>query len=132
MPDEKTVLLIDDDPNVRESLQLVLEDMGYRVLTAAEGLAGIRQALSSRPDLIITDMMMPKTSGFIVIETLKHQHGISCPIIMLTGNDGDHQKTYAEFLGADAYVIKPVRPAALFELLTRFCPNASTAPAYAS
>jgi CheY-like chemotaxis protein len=116
-------LLIDDDDNVRESLQMVLEDLGYMVRAAADGAIGIELALRWKPDLIICDMMMPKTSGFIVVETLKQQHFLEIPIVMLTGNESEHQRSYAEFVGVDEYITKPIRSHQLAKILERYLDN---------
>ena len=70
-------------------------------------------------------MMMPRASGFVVLERLKQQRRLPVPIIMLTANDSDHQRAYAEFLGVDVYLCKPVRPAQLFQAVDRFCPPAA-------
>ena len=132
MPQTRTVLVIDDDPNIREVLQLVLEDHGFRVIGAPDGEVGIDKALKDKPHLIIVDMMMPKVSGFIVLERLKHQHKLTTPIIMLTGNESDHQRAYAEFLGADLYLTKPIRPYQLFEAIARFLPVGFAPHSYAT
>jgi len=123
----RTVLVIDDDPDIRELLQAALEDRGFRVQCAPDGEAGISKALKSPPDLVILDMMMPRVSGFVVLERLKHHHRSPFPIIMLTGNDSDHQRAYAESLGVDAYLYKPVRPAQLFQTVDRVCPPVAAA-----
>ena len=125
-----TVLVIDDDPGVQETLQVALEDQGYVVLAAPDGETGIKRALRDGPDLIICDMMMPRVSGFMVIERLKGDHRLTIPIIMLTANESDHQRTYAEFLGVDAYLNKPVRPQQLFHTVNRLCPPPKPVPAY--
>jgi len=122
MPIQRTVLVIDDDSNVREVLQMALEDCGYRVLCAPDGEVGISRALKEAPDLVIVDMMMPVVSGFVVLERLKQQHQFAVPIIMLTGNESDQQRLYAEFLGVDVYLNKPVRRTHLLEAVSRFCP----------
>ena len=122
MSNTPTVLVIDDDANVRESLRMVLRDQGYRVIEACDGELGIGKAVTERPHLIVVDMMMPKVSGFLVIERVKHQHRLPIPIVMLTGNDSDHQRSYAEFLGVDACLSKPVRLSQLMEAVERFCP----------
>jgi DNA-binding response OmpR family regulator len=121
----RTVLVIDDDPDIRDVLRTVLEARGYRVDCAPDGEAGIVHALAHRPDVVILDMMMPRVSGFVVLERLKHQHRLGVPVIMLTGNDSDHQRTYAEFLGVDDYLTKPVGASQLFEAVGRFCPPKS-------
>jgi DNA-binding response OmpR family regulator len=122
MPVSRTVLVIDDDPDIREILQMTLEDSGYRVLCAPDGEAGISCALKEAPDLVIVDMMMPLVSGFVVLERLKHHHQFAAPIIMLTGNDSDQQRVYAEVLGVDVYLNKPVQRTHLLEVVGRFCP----------
>jgi DNA-binding response OmpR family regulator len=126
----RTVLVIDDDPGVQETLQIALEDQGYVVLAASDGETGIKRALRDGPDLIICDMMMPRVSGFMVIERLKTDHRLTVPIIMLTANESDHQRTYAEFLGVDAYLNKPVRPQQLYHTVNRLCPPPKPVPAY--
>jgi CheY-like chemotaxis protein len=125
----RTVLVIDDDPDIREALQLALEGRGLCVRCAADGLVGIASALDAPPDLVIVDMLMPRASGFVVLERLKQQHRLPVPVIMLTGNDSDHQQAYAESLGVDLYLRKPVRPALLFQAVDRFCPPAGVVAA---
>jgi DNA-binding response OmpR family regulator len=120
MQNSRTVLVIDDDPDIREALQIVLEDRGYRVVSAPDGDSGIREALHHRPDLVIVDMMMPRTSGFVVLEHLKHHHQLSTPIIMLTGNESDQQREYAMFLGVDEYMSKPIQSAQLLRSVDYF------------
>jgi DNA-binding response OmpR family regulator len=129
MSGARTVLVIDDDPDICEALQTVLEGRGLRVRCAPDGEIGIETALKSSPDLVILDMMMPRMSGFIVLERLKLHHRLNVPIIMLTANDSDHQQAYAEFLGADVYLRKPIRPTVLFQHVERFCPPATVGAA---
>ncbi len=118
----RTVLVIDDDPDIRELLQRSLEDHGYRVICAPDGETGIHRALQDRPDLVIVDMMMPRTSGFVVLDRLKHQLRIPAPVIMLTGNESAPQRAYAEMLGVDAFLNKPVYPAEFFQSVALLCP----------
>jgi DNA-binding response OmpR family regulator len=127
MPVARTVLVIDDDPDIRDLLRSALEDRGFRVHCAPDGEIGVLKALNATPDLVIVDMMMPRASGFQVLEKLKQHHRLPVPIIMLTGNDSDHQRAYAESLGVDAYMSKPVRPAQLFQTVDRFCPPIAAA-----
>jgi DNA-binding response OmpR family regulator len=118
----RTVLVIDDDPDIREMLQGSLENRGYRVICAPDGEARIYRALNDRPDLVIVDMMMPRTSGFVVLDRLKHQHRVPIPVIILTGNESLEQRAYAEMLGVDAYLNKPVYPAQLLHSVSHLCP----------
>lgn len=119
METRRTILVIDDDPHVREALQMALDDRGYEVMVASDGEVGYVRALRDKPDLIICDMMMPRTSGFVVVERIKSHPHLRIPFIMLTGNSSDHQRAYAEFLGVDCYLNKPVRPHQLFEAVER-------------
>lgn len=106
-PAPKTILLVDDDPEIVDSMRLVLEGKGYRVLVARDGNAGLTVAERENPDLIILDMMMPKKSGFLVLEKLKGRPGGLIPTIMITGNEGSRHRAYAEFLGVKDYIRKP-------------------------
>ena len=102
-----TLLLVDDDHEIIESMRTVLEHRGYRVLVARDGNAGLALAERENPDLIILDMMMPKKSGFLVLEKLKGRPGGLIPTIMITGNEGSRHRAYAEFLGVKDYIRKP-------------------------
>ncbi len=116
-----TILVIDDDSDIRDDLQMILEDQGYRVITAADGQAGLQRAMRERPEAIICDMMMPKMSGFIVLERVKQHEKAPTPFIMLTGNASDQQRNFAEFLGVDAYLNKPIGTKPLLDTLKRLC-----------
>lgn len=118
----RTVLVIDDDAGVRESLQIALEDWGFRVICAPDGEIGISRAVKDDPDVIICDMMMPRASGFVVLDRLKNQLRLKIPIIMLTGNESDQQRTFAEVLGVDHYLHKPVRPLQLQQTIGKCLP----------
>ena len=122
-----TILVIDDDPDIRGDLQMLLEDQGYRVVTAPNGQEGLERSKAERPNLVIVDMMMPKMSGFVVLERLKQNTSSPTPVLMLTANESDHQKAFAEFLGADAYLNKPVGTKQLLDHIYRLCPMPSGA-----
>ena len=103
----KRILLVDDDAEIVESLRLALESNGYMVLIARDGNQGLALIERENPDLIILDMMMPKRSGFLVLERLKKLGDKKHRIIMITANEGNRHKAYAEMLGVDDYVRKP-------------------------
>ena len=107
MSAQKTVLLVDDDNDILESMRTVLEAKGYKVMVARDGNAGLTVAEREDPDLIVLDMMMPKKSGFLVLEKLKGRPGGLIPTIMITGNEGSRHRAYAEFLGVKDYIRKP-------------------------
>ena len=126
----KKILLVDDDREIVESMRIALDASGFETLVARDGNQGLAMVECEDPDLVILDMMMPRVSGFIVLERLKQHHRLSVPIIMLSANDSDQQRAYAEFLGADLYLHKPIRPAVLFQAVDQLCqPLAATVPA---
>src|SRR5262245_17436338 len=106
-PHQKVILLVDDDNEIIESMRTVLENKGYRVMVARDGNAGLTVAERETPDLIVLDMMMPKKSGFLVLEKLKGRPGGLIPTIMITGNEGSRHRAYAEMLGVRDYIRKP-------------------------
>lgn len=107
MAEARKILLVDDDAEIVQAMKAVLENKGYRVVTASDGNAGLAQAEQESPDLVVVDMMMPKKSGFLVLEKLKNRGADSPKVIMITANEGSRHKAYAEMLGVDEYLRKP-------------------------
>jgi DNA-binding response OmpR family regulator len=105
--DSKRILLVDDDAEIIESLRLALESNGFQVLVARDGNQGLALTEREDPDLVILDMMMPKRSGFLVLEKLRRTRETSPRVIMITANEGSRHKAYAEMLGVDDYIRKP-------------------------
>ncbi len=107
----KKILLVDDDRDILAAMQLALSDLGPDIYSAQDGNEAIIQAETHAPDLVILDMMLPKRSGFLVMEKLKRGKQRSDPprVIMITGNLGSRHKMYAESLGVDVYLNKPFR-----------------------
>ncbi len=101
------ILIVDDDIEIIESVRYALEDAGYEVVVARDGNQGLALAERESPNLIILDMMMPKRSGFLVLEKLRRMSEAMVPVIMITGNEGSRHKAYAELLGVSEYIRKP-------------------------
>ncbi len=101
------VLLVDDDAEIIESMRYALEANGFEVSIARDGNQGLALAEKTTPDLLILDMMMPKRSGFLVLEQLRRDGHDKVKVIMVTGNEGSRHKQYAELLGVDDYIRKP-------------------------
>ncbi|GAB6164386.1 response regulator transcription factor [Thermostilla marina] len=104
---KKRILLVDDDAEIIESMRMALEAMGYEILVARDGNQGLAMVDRERPDLVILDMMMPKRSGFLVLERLRQSQAFPMRVIMITANEGSRHKAYAEMLGVDDYIRKP-------------------------
>ena len=112
---EKKILVIEDDPAISRLVDYSLRHEGYTVLSASNGLEGIRKAHTEAPDLIILDVMLPILDGYEVCKKLRRE-GDNTPIIMLTVKDKEIDKVLGLELGADDYVTKPF---SLRELLAR-------------
>jgi DNA-binding response OmpR family regulator len=122
MASAKTVLIVDDDREIVQGLKVVLEVHGYRVITAHDGDAGLTTAERELPDLVIVDMMMPKKSGFVVLETLKGKKGNPPKVIMMTANEAGRHHAYAELLGVDDYLCKPFAMDKFLGSVEQLCP----------
>ena len=101
------ILLVDDDHEIVESVRYALEANGFEVLVARDGNQGLAMAEREDPDLVILDMMMPKRSGFLVLEKLRRSRPVPLRVIMITANEGSRHTAYAEMLGVDDYIRKP-------------------------
>ena len=113
------VLIVDDDHEIVESVRYALESKGYAVLVARDGNQGLAMAEREDPDLVILDMMMPKRSGFLVLEKLRRTRPVPLKVIMITANEGSRHKAYAEMLGVDDYIRKPFAMDRLMESVNR-------------
>ena len=104
---KKRILLVDDDAEIIDALRFALESKGYEILVARDGNQGLAMGEREEPHLLILDMMMPKRSGFLVLEKLRRTHAVPVRVIMITANEGSRHKAYAEMLGVDDYIRKP-------------------------
>ncbi len=112
-----TVLAVDDDHEVLTTVRLAFESCGAKVTTANDGAKAVDMAKRLQPDLMVLDMMMPKKSGFLVVETINRfrKPGTKPRVIMITANEGKRHETYARGLGVDDYVNKPFATERLIE-----------------
>jgi DNA-binding response OmpR family regulator len=108
MPTMKTILLVDDEPKIRELARDYLEHAGFAVETAADGRAALTIARTRKPDLIVLDLGLPEVDGLEVIRTLRRDSSV--PIVVLTARDDEIDKLLGLELGADDYVTKPFSP----------------------
>jgi DNA-binding response OmpR family regulator len=115
----KRILLVDDDVEIIESLKVALTAKGYEILIARDGNQGLAMAERENPALVILDMMMPKRSGFLVLEKLRRTQKDPMRVIMITANEGSRHKAYAEMLGVDDYIRKPFAMDRLIESVER-------------
>src|ERR1700692_5136771 len=118
----KRILIVDDDNEIVESVRYALEQKNFRILVARDGNQGLAMAEREDPDLLILDMMMPKRSGFLVLEKLRRSRPVPMRVIMITANEGSRHKAYAEMLGVDDYIRKPFAMDRLIESVTKLLP----------
>ena len=116
----KTILIVDDDSEVVQSIKATLAETGATIDVAGDGNTGADKAIQDSPDLMILDMMLPKRSGFLVLERLRKDRDKTAPpqVIFITGNMGRRHRVYAEALGVAAYMTKPFRMDRLIETIT--------------
>jgi len=106
-----TILLVEDDPDIRHVVSYKLTRGGFRVVEATDGLAALREAQDSHPDLVILDVRMPLMSGLEVCRELRARPWTATvPIIMLTGRAQQEDIDQAYAAGATDYVVKPFSP----------------------
>jgi two-component system response regulator MprA len=127
----KRILVVDDEPSVRDALERALRAQGYGVLTAADGLEGLDAVEREQPEVVVLDVLMPRLDGFEVCRRLR-ERGDRTPVLLLTAKDAVGERVEGLDAGADDYVVKPF---ALDELLARIrallrrtIPNADERP----
>jgi len=107
----KTILVVDDAPNIVELVRMYLEGAGYATLVATDGPSAVELHRKHRPDLVILDVMLPGMDGFEVCRAIRRE--ADTPVVMLTARTDDIDAIVGLELGADDYVTKPFNPRAL-------------------
>jgi DNA-binding response OmpR family regulator len=107
----RTILIADDDAQLRRTVRAYLEDSGYTVLVAGNGKDALFSVRHDHPDLVLLDVMMPEMDGFEAARLIRKESAV--PLIMLTARDDEADQTVGLELGADDYVTKPFSPRVL-------------------
>jgi twitching motility two-component system response regulator PilG len=116
----QTVLVVDDSPTVRKLVAITLEKRGYRVVSAFDGVAAIKEIAAHSPALILMDVNMPRLDGYQLCKLVKkHVTTSDIPVLMLTGNDGMFDRLRSRLVGCAGHVTKPFTPEALIEAVER-------------
>ncbi|MBP5371457.1 MAG: response regulator transcription factor [Bacteroidales bacterium] len=114
MNQQKTILIVDDEPDIIEILRYNLEKEGYRTLSAMNGLDAVSTAKQQKPDLILLDVMLPDMDGIQTCETIRKIPELGKTIIaFLTARSEDYSEIAGFHAGADDYIAKPIRPRVL-------------------
>lgn len=110
------VLIVDDEPNIVLSLEFLMEQAGFEVVTAEDGEQALARVNESQPDLLLLDISLPGMSGFDVLERLRGEAATAqLAIIMLTAHGRDVEREKGMALGADDYITKPFSTQSLVE-----------------
>jgi len=108
---KKRILLVEDDPSAARLVSYTLEQEGYEVLTAPNGVEGLRKAREEEPDLLVLDVMLPGLDGFEVCHRLRSEpQTAKLPILMLSAKAREADKATGINVGADDYLSKPAAP----------------------
>lgn len=131
----KKVLIIDDDADYRQLMGEVLQLEGWQVLTAGDGEAGFDAAREHRPDVVLCDLLMPRSNGFLVCTQIRSEYTLRhTKIVVTSGRDYDSDRLAAREAGADEYLTKPIKPYDVLALISRLCDDlqAGTPPPVAT
>jgi two-component system, chemotaxis family, chemotaxis protein CheY len=120
MTSQRRLLVIEDDPAIREMLEMVLDSEGFEVVTAQHGAAAMAMLEAVEPSLILLDMKMPVMDGWSFLERYRQRPGAKVPVVVLTAAQ-DASRRAAE-VGADAYVAKPFVIDDLVRIVERYLP----------
>lgn len=125
LPDDATVLIVDDSRTAVAVLMKTLEPTGYSIISAASGEEGIDMAKLHQPDLILMDVIMPGLNGFQATRILRKEESTKdIPIIIISGNEQATEKFWGLRVGANGFLAKPVDRSALFHLMREHLVNA--------
>ena len=133
MADQPVVVVIDDSPTIRKIMELTLQRMDLRVVSAASGVAGLAAVAEHNPVLIFLDIVLPNVNGYQLCQVIKrnprYQH---IPVIMLSGKDGLFDKVRGRLAGANDYITKPFEPGAVMAAVRKHQPQTTPAPRVAA
>jgi DNA-binding response OmpR family regulator len=115
MIDQKKVLVVEDEPDIRNLIAFALQYAGYQVLVSEDGMDAVRQAGEEQPDLILLDVKMPKMDGYEACQLLRAQDSTKdIPVVFLSARGQDSEIQRGLELGAEEYILKPFAPDELY------------------
>lgn len=121
----KSIAIVDDDPDILQSIELAFRHEGARTMVAGDGLGALHMVREDKPDLLVLDMMLPRSSGLLVLEKMQEER-LELPVIMVTANQGRRHREFALGLGARAYLFKPVSLVRLLDTAASLLANGAS------
>ncbi|MEQ1619561.1 MAG: response regulator [Terricaulis sp.] len=122
MAQQRTILAVDDSLTIRELINFVLGNAGFKVVLAEDGIEGLDRLERLKPDVIITDVNMPRLDGLSFIERIREGQAKGTPILVLTTESEPAMKARAKAAGATGWIVKPFNPLQLVEAVQRVSP----------
>ncbi|MBI1954746.1 MAG: response regulator [Proteobacteria bacterium] len=120
---KRLILTVDDSRTIREMISYTLRSANYDVIEAEDGESALHLLNSQRPDLIITDINMPKMDGLTLIKKLREKDTFkSIPILLLTTEYTPEKKAEGRSVGATGWIVKPFDPEKLIQVVSKLCP----------
>ncbi|MBY0460433.1 MAG: response regulator [Gemmataceae bacterium] len=116
------ILLVEDDPDLRAAVELLLLRQGYDVVATGDGVRAVAMAEECEPALALVDLLLPGQSGFQVTLALKARFGDRVRVVVMSGTSADHHQDYATASGADHFLEKPFATSALLAVVAALCP----------
>ncbi|VTR92593.1 chemotaxis protein : Sensor histidine kinase/response regulator OS=Corallococcus coralloides (strain ATCC 25202 / DSM 2259 / NBRC 100086 / M2) GN=luxQ5 PE=4 SV=1: Response_reg [Gemmata massiliana] len=121
-----TILLVEDDPDLRSTLETLLHSAGYEVIATGNGLRAVELAYEHKPTTAIIDMLLPGQSGFQVTLALKERFGDQIRVVIMSGYTSEAHQHYASAAGAEQFLPKPFGPSTLLNIVAAMCPPCQT------
>ena len=117
------VLVVDDSPTIRKSVEITLKREGVQVVTASSGVVALAAISTTPPQLILLDIMLPKVNGYQICQIIRRNPDYKhIPVVMLSGKDGVFDKVRGKLVGATEYITKPFEPRDLMRVVRKYVP----------
>lgn len=116
----KKILVVDDEPEIVDFIRVILEDAQYEVISASNGQEAIAMIEDEKPNLILSDVMMPRLDGYQLARIVKYNEDFNdIPVILVTARDQERDKEIGHEVGADDYLVKPIDDELLLKLVKK-------------
>src|SRR5262249_19341083 len=124
----RTVLVVEDDLDLRDAVELLLLRKGYHVVATSDGVRAVELAEKHKVDVALVDLLIPGQSGFQVATDLKARHGDNVKVVIMSGSASPAHQDYALAAGAERFLAKPFTTNQLFDAIATFCPPPEDKP----
>ena len=124
----RTVLVVEDDPDLRDAVELLLVRKGYHVVATGDGVRAIELAGQHKVDVALVDLLIPGQSGFQVATDLKARHGDAVRVVVMSGSVSTAHQDFAFAAGAERFLPKPFTTSQLLDAVAAFCPPPDDKP----